>query len=415
MTDSYDPRADAVKSYYAAIKAKRARGDHLKGRPMSGTMRIDSITVGPRFRRDFSGVEALAASIAAVGLLQPPGVTPDGQLLWGECRLRACLSLGWTEIPVIVRDVDPSDFVAVEAAENFARKDFTPSEAVAIMRKLEPGLKAAAAVRQKAGRPVGNLPEGGRVLERIAGYTGFGRRTLEKADAVVSAAEAEPDRFGKLVADMNRTGRVDGVWRRLSNMQQAERIRAEPPPLPAGPFRVISIDPPWAFEVRQEDPSHRGITPYPPMSLDAIRALPVAQLAAVDAILWLWTINLLLADGTAGALLKAWGFEPRTILTWFKTDRELGKERFGFGDWLRGSTEHCIMAVRGRPVHELHNEGTWIFAPMRGHSEKPDSFYSRVESLCPAPAGGYLEMFARKPRPGWVTWGDEAPRLKAAE
>jgi N6-adenosine-specific RNA methylase IME4 len=190
-------------------------------------------------------------------------------------------------------------------------------------------------------------------------------------------------------------------------MQQADAIRAEPPPLPPGPFRVLSIDPPWAYEVRKEDPSHRGITPYPPMSLDAIRALPIAKLAADDAIVWLWTINLLLANGTAGEVLRAWGFESRTILTWFKTDTKMTKQRFGFGDWLRGSTEHCIMAVRGNPVHELDNEGTWIFAPMRSHSEKPDEFYRLVESTCPAPDGGRVDMFARKVRPTWVPWGNE--------
>ena len=100
-------------------------------------------------------------------------------------------------------------------------------------------------------------------------------------------------------------------------------------------------------------------------------------------------------------MLSAWGFEHKTILTW-------AKDRFGFGDWLRGQTEHCIMAVRGNPTTTLTNQTTLLTAPMRAHSQKPEAFYAIVESLCPAPA--YLELFARQARRGWTAWGAEAPQ-----
>src|SRR4051794_39948918 len=85
-----------------------------------------------------------------------------------------------------------------------------------------------------------------------------------------------------------------------------------------------------------------------------------------------------------------------------------GKDRFGYGHWLRERTEHCIMAVRGKPTITLTNQSTWLDAPMRRHSEKPEEFYAMVGSLCPAPA--YLDLFARKARPGWTAWGAEAPQ-----
>ncbi len=110
-----------------------------------------------------------------------------------------------------------------------------------------------------------------------------GPRVAEKVQAVDAAAEQDPERFGRLLDDVERTGRVDGVYRRLSNMQQADRIRAEPPPLPTGPFRVIAADWPSAYEVRQENPTHRGILSYPTMNLDEICALPVARLAHATA------------------------------------------------------------------------------------------------------------------------------------
>jgi N6-adenosine-specific RNA methylase IME4 len=119
---------------------------------------------------------------------------------------------------------------------------------------------------------------------------------------------------------------------------------------------------------------------------------------AADSILWLWVTNHHMRE--AFALLSAWGFEQKTILTW-------AKNKMGMGDWLRGQTEHCLMAVRGNPVVTLTNQTTLLHAPVRAHSEKPNAFYTFVESLCPAPR--YAELFARTTRPNWDGHGDEVP------
>jgi len=149
-------------------------------------------------------------------------------------------------------------------------------------------------------------PEQGKTRHKAARGVGFSGRTLEKAEAIVEAAEQDPERFGKLLADMDRTGRVNGVHKRLVVAKKAEAIRREPPPLPAGPFRVIVADPPWPFEFRVEDPSRRGTTPYPQMSLDEIKAMDVASIAHDDCILWLWTTNCHMR--CAFEVLEAWGF-----------------------------------------------------------------------------------------------------------
>jgi N6-adenosine-specific RNA methylase IME4 len=121
-----------------------------------------------------------------------------------------------------------------------------------------------------------------------------------------------------------------------------------------------------------------------------------------DAIVWLWATNYHLVTGAAAEVLAAWGFKPQTLLTWVK-------DRFGFGDLLRCQTEHAILATRGHPVVELSNQTTVMHAPMRADSQKPDQFYALVERLCPAPLGGYAELFARSTRPGWDGHGDEVP------
>ena len=284
-------------------------------------MPIDAIRVGARHRKEMGDLESLAASMASpVGLLHPVVVTPAGVLVAGERRIRAAALLGWTEIPVTVVNMDA--VVRGEFAENAQRKDFTLSEAVAIKRALEPLEKAAAKERQ--GTRTDKHPEkfstssSGRALDNVAAVVGKHRTTISKAEEIVDAAEAEPERFGKLLADMDRTGHVNGPFKRLRVIKQAAAIRAEPPPLPGrGPYRVIVADPPWPFEVDREDPSDRAKYPYTTMSIADICALNVASIAAPDCILWLWTTNFHMLN-SAREVLDAWGFEHRTILTWAK-------------------------------------------------------------------------------------------------
>lgn len=369
---------------------------------------IASIKVGGRYRKDLGDIEALARSIKEVGLLHPVVIAPSGVLIAGQRRLEACRRLGWREVPV--RVVDVAEIIRGEYAENVVRKDFVPSETVAITRALEPIERQAAEERRRAtqlagrtrgGQPIfggGKLPlpnQKGKTRDRVAAYVGISGRTLERAVEVVEAAEREPERFTALVEEMDRTGRVNGIYKKLVTLQQAEVIAKEPPPLPTGPFRVIVADPPWEYEKRAADPSHRGNLPYPSLALEEIKALPVRSLAAEDAVLWLWTTNAHMQ--VVFEVVEAWGFESKTILTWVK-------DRMGTGDWLRGQTEHCILAARGRPVITLTNQTTVLRGAVREHSRKPDSFYELVESLCP---GTKVELFARAARKGWVAHGNQ--------
>lgn len=75
---------------------------------------------------------------------------------------------------------------------------------MAIARASKPAEQEAAKERQAAqdfgrGVTVGNLPTvAGRANDKVASYVGIARRTLEKAEAVVEAAECEPERYGEL-------------------------------------------------------------------------------------------------------------------------------------------------------------------------------------------------------------------------
>ena len=364
---------------------------------MNGEIRITDIHIGARHRKDMGDIGGLADSILDVGLLHPAVITPDNRLIAGARRIEAFKRLGRETIPITIVDIEA--VVRGEYSENCFRLDFTPSEAVAVWKAVEEEERAKAKERQGTRADIGEtFTDVGRAKDKAARGTGRSGRTMEKAAAIVEAAEAEPEKFGKLQADMDRTGRVDGPFRRLKVARQADAIKAEPPPFPRGPFRVIVADPPWPYEKRANDPSHRGVLPYPSMSIEQIKALDVDAIAHADSILWLWSTNHHMRE--AFEVADAWGFQQKTILTWVKN-------KMGMGDWLRGKTEQCLLCVRGNPVVTLTNHTTDFYGPVGEHSKKPDEFYAFVESLCPAPENGYCELFQRTPRTGWIGHGDE--------
>ncbi len=119
---------------------------------------IDSIKVGTRFRKDLGDIDALAGSIREVGLLHPVVIAADGSPIAGQRRLEACKRLGWREVPVWV--VNVARVIRGEYAENVVRKDFLPSETVAITRALTIAERKAAEARQRATRFTGNSQAG---------------------------------------------------------------------------------------------------------------------------------------------------------------------------------------------------------------------------------------------------------------
>lgn len=191
-------------------------------------------------------------------------------------------------------------------------------------------------------------------------------------------------------------------------------------PLPSGPFNVIYADPPWRFEtwsLRGEDRS--ATRHYECMGLDAIAALPVADIAAKDAALFLWVIQPMLPE--ALALIGAWGFTYKTVaFGWVKIKGEprqqflfadSGSVRKGMGYHTRAGMEQCWLATRGRGYERLtKGEAQVHLEGLREHSRKPDHFADAITRLTgDVPR---LEMFARTTRPGWSVWGNQVDKFR---
>lgn len=221
-------------------------------------MRIESVRVEGRYRKDLGDVESLAKSIAEGGLINPITVTPDGQLIAGQRRLEACRSLGWETVPALVAS-DLDEAVAklrAERDENEERKEMLVSERVALAEALQELERPKAAERKREASRKGGLsrhgllpadnipaspPIGGKAGEssRIAGAAvGLPGGTLARARMVIKSANdpdlppAIRDIAKQAAADMDATGKVSGNYERVRRAKAGEE--APPPPRPHG-------------------------------------------------------------------------------------------------------------------------------------------------------------------------------------
>lgn len=128
-------------------------------------------------------------------------------------------------------------------------------------------------------------------------------------------------------------------------------------------YRTVMCDPPWDINQKGKRGAARH---YPLMTLDQIKAMPVADLCEENAHLYLWVPNGLLPEGLE--VVKEWGFTYRSPLYWIKP-------RLLLGNFIRNASETCLFATRGRAPVKFHAQPNWLFA--------------------------------RRRQPGWDAWGNE--------
>jgi N6-adenosine-specific RNA methylase IME4 len=175
-------------------------------------------------------------------------------------------------------------------------------------------------------------------------------------------------------------------------------------------YRTIVADPPWPFRWSgSAGGAHRNPTPmaYRLMPLEEIKALPISDLAADDAHLFMWVTPELHRLGEGVATARAWGFEPVDEIIWEKPN-------IGMGVFPRHVHEPLLIARRGNlpftGPRNIRSVQKWSqrHAGNGGgkvHSAKPDAALDLIEQVSPGP---YLELFARRARFGWDYWGDES-------
>ncbi len=182
-------------------------------------------------------------------------------------------------------------------------------------------------------------------------------------------------------------------------------------------YGTILADPPWPYHSPRAVVGNAGrgsegaseiiqsnvLSHYDTMTINEIKLLPIKKLTENKSHLYLWTTNSFMVE--AHEVAKAWGFDPKTILTWVKMKHDEQCEvSMKTGWWYRSASEHIVFAVKGQQRLLGPAAPTAYLLPrIKTHSVKPDFFYELIEKESPGP---YLELFARKTRAGWDCWGD---------
>ena len=372
---------------------------------------------------DFS---ALEEDIVARGVLVPVEYDEDGNILDGHHRVAICESLGLVDWPRFVRKgLSEEQKRAHARALNLSRRHMTTAqkrEIIEAQLKETPSLSSRAiaarfgvhhstvsGVRKR-------LEDGGEISHQpdVVGRDGVRQpaakpiRTMflpEKANipemkGVFKAIRTQERALSRQV----RTGLINAI---------ADRGAINAGVLPSRAFAVGYADPPWEQQAWSDETGQDKGLMYPAMPLDEIKALCAGDATPFTdhAILYLWVTTNRLDDGID--VLRAWGFEFVSALTWDKV-------HIGMGRWVRDRTEHLLIGKRGNfpglaegsQPHSLYSE------TRTAHSRKPAFFAEMIERLYPDMRK--LELFQRKESLGegdvrlngkWNFWGFEAGQV----
>lgn len=224
--------------------------------------------------------------------------------------------------------------------------------------------------------------ETGEAVEIVAGKVGVSSTTYFRALTIIRKGSEEL----KQKVDSGQMS-INYAYKMVKRHEEEEDFK----PLPEGEFNVIYADPPWRYDLPfMGSPDAHYVT----KTTEEISSLKIPS--SEDAVLFLWATNPCLED--ALTVMKAWGFRYKTNIVWIK-------DRAGTGYWVRGQHELLLIGIKGNMLTPLEENrpASVINAPRTNHSEKPEVVYEIIERMFPN--GKYLELFARRKRKKWISWG----------
>jgi N6-adenosine-specific RNA methylase IME4 len=307
----------------------------------------------------------------------------------------------------------------IEIEENVQRKDFTESELGAIQRALINELSKPEMKRQGARTDLTCTAQDRtsssrrqNSTEKVAKLFGESERTVRRRLDVLAAAEAEPDKFGHLVEQMDETGKVDHASKVVNRVRRHNTIAAEASNVAVlehpGPFPLFYADPPWKFEVYSEKGLDRTADQHYPTLTDQeiidfkIDGKTVPEIAHRDASLFLWCTSSNFVR--ALAIVKGWGFDYKTNAIW-------DKQRTGTGLVFMNMHEHLLYCIRGSMPAPQYLPPSIFRYPRGEHSAKPPEIRAEIEKMYPAfDERTRLELFARSKPAGWSAYGPRSVR-----
>lgn len=387
-------------------------------------IQISKIQIKERKRAvDFEKVNILAESIRMSGLLHPIVINKEFYLISGLHRLEAFKLLGKEVIPCTIKDIDNLKAELLEIDENLIRNELTVLErSQQLTRRKEiyeilyPDSKQYSSHKQRAKHYPNEIISPG-FSKTTATLAGVSKRTIQQELQIAKNIDKEVQALVSITPladnknELLRLARMDteeqkriiqpiikGVAKNITESKQelfkTEKVYQE---LPEGVFQVIYADPPWKYE-------HGGVSPYnsvefqyPVMELEQIKSLHIP--ADKDAVLFLWATAPKLQE--ALEVLNSWGFTYKTCGIW-------NKKAIGLGYYFRNQHELLLIGIKGNirkpfPTDRVSS----VYEEIRkGHSRKPDYYYELIERMYPELKK--LELFARRLRNGWTSWGNES-------
>lgn len=358
----------------------------------------------------------LAADIKANHQKEPITLTSDDLVLDGRNRLAACNLAGVEpEFVYWLEEEDGASPTAWVLSKNRHRRHLTPDQVSMVAAKALHLFEAEARARMRSGKKdpsATGAPGSGKAAAAAA--MAIGGTTTRKVERAKWLAKSDPVRAEK-VADGTLT--LKRAEREIKHAEQVAQVKAYVPP--TGEYGIVAFDYPWKFhDERTGSEKSRSGADYPKMTLEEICAFPLP--VAKDCLLACWIPNALLIDGTWErirlSLFERYGAVPKQMRTWTKTGAE-GGDVTGLGKAFRNDTEQLILLERGTVTyvetgaeHEVPILRTSFDAPRGRESEKPALAYEQLAAICPMRP--CIDVFARDPRPGWVTSGAELPAEK---
>ena len=342
--------------------------------------------------------DQLVADIKEHGLLEPIWLHTDGSIIDGRNRYRACLE---ADVEYKTRQWDGSgSLVGFVVSMNLKRRHLTASQRAMLHEDILPLLEAEARARQQAsrakpGEQVGQArafvptPDRGRADAKAADVLKVSRRYVTDAKKLRKEHPA--------LADEVRAGKKTITAAR----REAQRAEVkEAAPLPAGKFRVFYADPPWKYGDQLTEDYGPTQFHYSAMSITELCALPVVEMCADDAVLFLWVTSPLLEE--CFPVIRSWGFKYKTSFVWDKVKHNMGHYNSVRHEFLLICTRGSCLPESSKLIDSVQS------IERADHSVKPQEFYEIIEMMYPLKQRSHVELFARNARSGWERWGNQA-------
>ena len=347
-------------------------------------------------------LDSLAVDIKTHGLRHPL-VMHDRELLDGRNRLAACKIAGVAPSFVEYEGDSPVSFVI---SVNIKRRQLDASQRACVAVEIEPMFAVEAKKKQEeAGKKYGrgqkvdaNLRQPIRAKQasdQAADVVSVSPRMVQYAKEIKAK---NPEAFERMKAGSVTVNAVRQETRAVEVHEKLVSIE-----IPKGKHRVIYADPPWWYATPQHSKTEQATvlkSHYPSMKIDEICALPIKQMAADNAVLFLWTTSPLLFE--AGKVIDAWGFTYKASIIWDKVKHNVGH-------YVSVRHEFLLICTRGScPKDSDKLADSVVVMERTEHSAKPDIFRNMIDEMYVPVKGDRVELFARADLPKhWKAWGNQ--------